>query len=133
MLTLLALLAIRVYGGKYIERKYGTWDCGFEGINSRMQYTATGFSKPVKIVFRILFRPSRKTEAIGGTDYYPDRIEYKVASESIFEKYVYLPAYSRVRTFSRKAKFLVQTGSIHNYLIYIFITILVLMAYNRFV
>lgn len=133
VLTLFALLAIRVYGGKYIERKYGTWDCGFEGINSRMQYTATGFSKPIKIVFRILFRPSRKTEAIGGTDYYPDRIEYKVASESIFEKYVYLPAYSRVRTFSRKAKFLVQTGSIHNYLIYIFITILVLMAYNRFV
>ena len=133
ILTLLALLAIRVFGGKYVERKYGTWDCGFEGINSRMQYTAAGFSKPIKIVFRILFRPSRKTEAIGGTYYYPDRIEYKVESESIFEKYVYLPAFSRIRTFSRRTKFFVQTGNIQNYLVYIFITILALMAYNRFV
>ncbi len=131
--TLLALCIIRIFGGKYVERKYGTWDCGFEALNSRMQYTATGFSKPIKIVFRILFRPSRKTEVKGGTKYYPDRIEYVVASESIFEKYVYLPAITRIRAFSRRAKFIVQTGKIHNYLLYIFVTILALMAYNRFV
>lgn len=133
ILTLLTLLSLRFFGGKYIERKYGTWDCGFEAINSRMQYTATGFSKPIKIVFRILFRPSRKTEAKGGTKYYPGRIAYTVASESIFEKYVYQPVFKRVRVFSRRTKFLVQTGNIHNYLIYIFATILVLMAYNRFI
>ena len=133
VLTLLTLLALRIFGGKYIERKYGTWDCGIETINSRMQYTATGFSKPIKIVFRILFRPSRKTETQGGTHYHPHRIAYTVASESIFEKYLYQPVYIRIRGFSRRTKFLVQTGNISNYLIYIFAAILALMAYNRLV
>lgn len=133
VITVLTLLALRIFGGKYIERKYGTWDCGLEAINSRMQYTAAGFSKPIKIVFRILFRPSRKTETQGGTHYHPHRIAYTVASESIFEKYLYQPVYIRIRGFSRRTKFLVQTGNISNYLIYIFTAILALMAYNRLV
>ncbi len=131
-LSLLVLAAIRILGGRYVERKYGTWDCGFEALNSRMQYTATGFSKPIKIVFRILFRPSRKTEIKGGV-YHPSSIEYVMDSESIFEKYLYLPALIRVKLFSRRTKFLVQTGNIQSYLIYIFITILGLLAYNKFV
>lgn len=131
--SLFALLIIRIVAGKYMERKFGTWDCGFEALNSRMQYTATGFSKPIKIVFRMLFRPSRKTELKGGSRYQPEEIEYTTTSEAIFEKYAYRPAFQQIKTFSRRAKFLVQTGKIYNYLIYIFITILALMAYNRFV
>ncbi len=131
--VLLALWVIRIIGGKIPERKVGTWDCGFEAINSRMQYTATGFSKPIKIVFRILFRPSRKTELKGGSRYQPEDIEYTTTSESIFEKYAYRPAFEQITAFSRRVKYFVQTGNIHNYLIYIFVTILVLMAYNRFV
>lgn len=131
-LAALTLAGIRIFGGRYIERKYGTWDCGFEALNARMQYTAAGFSKPIKIVFRILFRPSRRTEIKGGV-YHPNSIEYVMDSESIFEKYFYLPAFIRVKLFSRRTKFLVQTGNIQNYLIYIFITVLALLAYNKFV
>ncbi|MDD4583550.1 MAG: hydrogenase 4 subunit B, partial [Eubacteriales bacterium] len=128
---LAALLIIRIIGGKYIERTYGTWDCGFEAIDERMQYSATGFSKPIKIVFKILFRPSRKTQVTGDSLYHPESIEYTISSESLIEKYFYEPVYMRIRAFSRRTKFIVQTGSIHNYLLYIFVTILVLMAYNR--
>lgn len=133
VVSLLTLIAVRIIGGKYLERRYGSWDCGFEALNPRMQYTATGFSKPIKIVFRILFRPSRKTELKGGSRYQPDEIEYTTTSESIFEKYAYRPAFQQIITFSRRAKFFVQTGKIHNYLIYIFVAVLALMAYNRFV
>ncbi|HZK02093.1 MAG TPA: proton-conducting transporter membrane subunit, partial [Anaerovoracaceae bacterium] len=132
-LVLLTLLVIRIFGGKYIERKYGTWDCGFEALNSRMQYTSTGFSKPIKIIFRILFRPSRRTIIKGGTSYHPERVEYTVDSESIFERYIYEPVFVRARILSRRTKFIVQTGNIQSYLIYIFVTVLVLMAYNRFI
>ena len=132
VVILSALLVIRLIGGKYIERKYGTWDCGFEALNSRMQYSATGFSKPIRIVLKILYRPGREVEIEeGASSYFPISIKYKVSTEPIFERYFYDPILRMVKNFSRRVKFSVQTGSIHAYLIYIFITVLVLMIYNR--
>lgn len=131
VLILAALLVIRLVGGKYIERKYGTWDCGFEALNSRMQYSATGFAKPVEIVFRILFRPSRELRVEGDHPYHPESIEYKVSTEPIFEKYIYAPVLQLVKVLSKRVKYAVQTGSVHMYLIYIFIAVLALLLYNR--
>ncbi|MGI6751678.1 MAG: proton-conducting transporter membrane subunit [Anaerovoracaceae bacterium] len=132
IIIVLSLIALRIFGGRYKERRYGTWDCGFQALNARMQYTATGFSKPLKIILRILFRPSRQTSIKEGTIYHPKVIEYKMDSESIFEKYLYLPVVVKAKLLSRRTKFIVQTGKIHNYLLYIFITLLALMSYNRF-
>jgi hydrogenase-4 component B len=131
-ITAVTLLVLRLIGGKYSERKYGTWDCGYEALNPRMQYTATGFSKPIRIVFRALYRAGREvgTEE-GKSPYFPASIKYKVTTESIFENYLYKPLIDMVKNFSRKIKFTVQTGSIHAYLIYIFLAVLVLMVYNR--
>ncbi|WP_088228340.1 proton-conducting transporter membrane subunit [Desulfosporosinus sp. FKB] len=131
-IILLALIVIRIVGGKYIERRYGTWDCGFEALNSRMQYSATGFSKPIKIVFRALFRPVRKTIVEGDSMYHPESIMYSTTVTSIFEDYLYEPLYRALLRFSKRTKFRVQTGSIHNYLLYIFALVLLLMLYNRF-
>ena len=127
-----ALLLTRIIGGKYKSRRYGTWDCGFgTPLNSRMQYTATGFSKPIRIVFRILFRPSRKLSVEGINPYHPEKMEYKVSTEPVFERYIYNPILYFLKVSSRKIKFRVQTGSVHLYLIYIFIAVLALMLYNR--
>lgn len=131
-IIIIALLIIRVIGGKYIERKYGTWDCGFVALNSRMQYTSIGFSKPVKIVFRILLRPSREIHVTGAQLYHPETIEYTVSSGSLIEKYFYNPLYEKITKYSRKIKYTVQTGYIRIYLLYIFLAIVILMAYNRF-
>ena len=130
---LFALLVIRIIGGKYRERKYGTWDCGFEALNSRMQYSATGFSNPIEIVFKILFRPSRKLKVEGKLAYHPESIEYTTVWESIFEKHLYNPIFYVIKMLSRRTKFIIQTGSIHSYLLYIFVVVLVLMMYNTFV
>lgn len=127
------LLVIRLFGGKYSERKYGTWDCGFAGLNSRMQYSASGFSNPIEIVFRILFRPTRKIKIEGNLAYHPESIEYTRTFDSIFEKHLYNPAFDVMKMFSKRTKFIIQTGSIHSYLLYIFVVILVLMLYNTFV
>ena len=128
----IAWLGIRALGGPCLERKYGTWDCGCSGLSSRMQYTATGFSKPVKIVFRMLYRPTKHFAVTGEQTYHPDSMEYHTGMESIFEKYIYRPLYRRAKAISRKTKFRVQTGNIHSYLVYIFAAVLILMAYNRF-
>ncbi len=130
---LFALLVIRIIGGKYSERKYGTWDCGFEALNSRMQYSAAGFSNPIEIVFKILFRPSRKLKVEGKLAYHPESIEYTTVWESIFEKHLYNPIFYVIKMLSRRTKFIIQTGSIHSYLLYIFVVVLVLMMYNTFV
>lgn len=131
-IVLVSMLFLRIAGGKYIKRKYGTWDCGYEALNARMQYTATGFSKPLKIVFRILFRPTRARKTSGDLPYHPEKIEYFVTSESIFEKYLYEPSVKFLQQLSQKTKDTVQTGSIRRYLTYIFLTLIALMLYNIF-
>lgn len=131
-IIIIAVMIIRVIGGKYIERRYGTWDCGFEALNSRMQYTATGFSKPIKIVFRVLFSPSREIHVTGTQLYHPETIKYTVSSGSLIEKYFYHPFYKKITKYSRKIKYTVQTGNIRLYLFYIFLAVVILMAYNRF-
>ena len=129
----IAYWLIRLLFGKSVERKFGTWDCGFKALNSRMQYSSGGYSKPLNIVFRFLFRPTRKLMKKGEHAYHPEKMEYVMTTESIFEKYMYEPLMQLLKNISKMAKSKVQTGSIHAYLIYIFVAVLVLMLYNRLV
>ncbi|HHX51014.1 MAG TPA: hydrogenase 4 subunit B [Clostridia bacterium] len=128
----LCYVIIRITGRRYQERKYGTWDCGFQELSPRMQYSATGFSKPLRIVFRSLYRPIRELEIEEGpSPYFPLSLTYRVATESIFEKYFYNPLLRFVSKFSVRTKLSIQTGSIHLYLLYILIAIMSVMLYNR--
>jgi len=132
IIILAAAAVIRLVGGKATERKCGTWDCGFGELSPRMQYTATGFTKPLRIVLRILYRPGRELEIEeGDSSYFPLSKKYSVWTEPIFEKYVYGPLLNAVKKFSLRIKLSVQTGSTHAYLVYIFIAVLALMLYNR--
>jgi NADH:ubiquinone oxidoreductase subunit 5 (subunit L)/multisubunit Na+/H+ antiporter MnhA subunit len=132
LLIIFTLIFIRLFGGKKNQRSYGTWDCGFKALTPRMQYTATGFSKPIRIVFRAIFRPSRELEVEeGATPYTPKSMRYIVSTEHPFEKYLYRPVYYAIKRFSRKLGAAVQTGSLHAYLLYLFAAVLLLLAYYR--
>ncbi|MEL7654879.1 MAG: proton-conducting transporter membrane subunit [Bacillota bacterium] len=133
LIVVIALMLLRLLGGSYQERKYGTWDCGFRSLNSRMQYTGTAFSKPIKIVFKIFYKSSRDLKLQGDHPYHPESMEYTITTESVFEKYIYVPLLIWVTKWSKRLKFMIQTGSVHTYLVYIFITVLILMLYNRVV
>ncbi|MCX8130669.1 MAG: hydrogenase 4 subunit B [Clostridia bacterium] len=124
------LLIVNLLKGKAQKRVYKTWDCGYRALDSRMQYSATGFSKPLRIVFRALYRPNREFEVeSGATEYFFKSAQYKVSTQSIFEKYMYEPIIKNVINFARRTRFLIQTGSIHTYLIYIFVVIVVMFIY----
>lgn len=126
----IVLILVKIIGRRSRERKYGTWDCGFVGLNPRMQYTATGFSKPIRIVFRALYMPNRELKTEEGTSpYYHKSMKYVVSTQSLFEKYFYLPVVNLVTKFLRKTRLSIQTGSVHTYLIYIFVTVIILLAY----
>jgi len=131
VVVLLTLLFLRGIGGKYSQRIYGTWDCGFKALTPRMQYSGRAFSKPIKIVFRMFIKSTRELKLVGDAVYHPESIEYNVKTESALEKNVYLPFIRGVSALSEKLKFMIQTGSVHAYLLYIFAAVLVLMLYNR--
>ncbi|HYF81886.1 MAG TPA: hydrogenase 4 subunit B [Clostridia bacterium] len=123
-------ILVKLAGGHSKERKYGTWDCGFVGLNPRMQYSATGYSKPLRIVLKPLYMPGReiKTEE-GASPYYHKSIKYIVSTQSLFELYFYAPIIRLFAQFSKRTRHSIQTGSIHAYLIYIFVTMIALLVY----
>jgi hypothetical protein len=130
ILTVIVFLFVRFTGRQTKERKYNTWDCGFRNLNSRMQYSATGFSKPLRIVLRAIFRPTRELQIEeGSSPYYPKSMHYVVTTQSVFEKYLYIPLTTFFARSTKKVRGAVQTGSIHTYLIYIFITTAAFLLY----
>ena len=44
-------------------RRVPTWGCGGE-LTARTEYTATAFSKPLMMIFRAIYRPTREVEAL---------------------------------------------------------------------
>ena len=130
LLFAVLLLVLLVLFPKMKIRKYVTWDCGFESLDSKMQYSATGFSKPARIVFRSILKPQRELKVLEGKKPYSiSAAKYTVSTISIFEKYFYDPVIKIIMRFARKTRFVIQTGSIHTYLLYIFITILLMFVY----
>lgn len=131
LLAIAVFCVVGIIGSDRKMRRYGTWDCGFSSLNPRMQYSATGFSKPLRIVFRALYKPSRELHIEEGpSPYYHKSMKYVVSTEPIFEKYLYRPLTEFFTNFTRITRLKIQTGSIHTYLIYIFITILAMLVYN---
>lgn len=130
MLVLLAglgVLAARVLGGALTVRRYKTWGCGIN-LSPRMEYTATGFVQPIKRVFSTIYQPTVKleTELLEESKYFAKRRRFEFHIEPLFQKYLYDPV---VRFFSVAADRLrvVQAGSLHLYLAYIFVTLIVLL------
>jgi hydrogenase-4 component B len=131
---ILGVAAIGVYIGlgKSKIRKYNTWDCGYYKIGPRNEYTATGFSKPFRIAFNFFLMPYRKVEKTRESPYYVKSFKYETFTISVFKKYIYVPLMGAILG---TAKFMrrLQPGSIHVYIAYIFITILLLIIFmNKF-
>src|ERR1051325_7039967 len=104
-----------------------TWDCGLQGLTPQMEYTATGFSKPIRMIFKTLFRPQREVQReYDYSPYFAKTIRFESHVEEIFERRIYRPLNRMVLRFSRRMRAL-QAGSIQAYLIYIFVTLLLLL------
>jgi hydrogenase-4 component B len=115
--TLAAVLASR---RRLALRRVPTWGCGTE-LSARTQYTATAFSKPLVMIFRTVYRPTRQVEARAeSSPYYPSEVRYRSAIEPTFERYVYGPVLRAVLRVATGMKAL-QAGSLHAYLAYVLV------------
>lgn len=123
----LGLLLARIFGGALMVRRYKTWGCGIN-LSPRMEYTATGFVQPIKRVFGTIYRPTVKleTEFLEESKYFAKRRRFEFHIEPLFQKYLYDPV---VLFFSVAADRLrvIQAGSLHLYLAYIFVALIVLL------
>ncbi|MFA5143562.1 MAG: proton-conducting transporter membrane subunit [Candidatus Omnitrophota bacterium] len=109
-----------------------TWDCGYYKLDSRTEYTATAFSKPFRIAFNFFLKPYRKTEKIRESFYHVKSFKYEVYTTLLFKEYIYEPILRAVFKISDTLKRM-QSGSIHLYIAYIFITMIALIIFmSRF-
>ncbi len=134
---LLALwLAIFGFAGIAIYRIFGrgksviykTWDCGYYKLDSRNEYTSTAFSKPFRIAFSFFLLPYRKTQKIRESFYHVKSFTYETHTTKVFKKYIYDPMVVLVFKIAKSMR-RIQPGSIHLYLGYIFITVLLLIIF----
>jgi formate hydrogenlyase subunit 3/multisubunit Na+/H+ antiporter MnhD subunit len=123
MLVVLAATSIlvrRVYRRKV--RRAPAWDCGFGRIDARMQDTAEGFGQPIRHIFQAFFTMER--ELPSPFDHAP---RYRVVVGDRIWRALYEPVGGIVQRVADSLAWL-QQGRISAYLLYSFITLVVLLA-----
>jgi hydrogenase-4 component B len=119
----------RLFGSNTQIRRGPTWDCGLRGLTPQMEYTATGFSKPIRMIFKALFRPRREVQReYDYSPYFAKTLRFESHVEEVFEQHVYRPVRIWIWRASRRMRAL-QAGTIQAYLIYIFVTLLLLLIF----
>ncbi len=126
-----ALLMAAVIGGRLRKRFYKTWGCGIN-LKPRMEYTATGFTQPIKQVFDMIYRPTVKleTEMLEESRYFAKRMRFETHISPVFQRYLYDPIVRVLQGLADRVR-VIQSGSLHVYLAYIFVTLLVLLLWVR--
>ena len=124
----LGIAGILVVRRAVLVRRVPTWGCGGE-LGPQTEYTATAFSKPLMMIFRAVYRPTRRVEALGDTSpYFPREVRYHAEIEPTFERYVYGPLTRGVFDVADRMKVL-QAGSLHAYLGYVIALVLTLVLF----
>jgi len=116
-------LVRRFYHGRL--RRTQAWDCGYWFQSPRAQDTAEGFSQPIRRIFGPAFRMERHIPSIRD-----EQPIYSVKVEDHFWYWLYLPVARLVDAISGLIV-RVQGGRIAIYLLYSFITLIILLLVAR--
>jgi hydrogenase-4 component B len=105
-----------------------TWECGYGGLEPTMQATAGSFSHSIATIFAPILHYSTRFQ-ISGKDrrHFPEQIQVETEISSLLESSIYSPIINSVRLLSGHFSKL-QAGSIHLYLLYVFITLIALLT-----
>jgi hypothetical protein len=120
VLATTSILVRRVYRRKV--RRAPAWDCGFGRGDARMQDTAEGFGQPIRHIFQAFFTIERELPA--PFDRAP---RYRVEVGDRIWRALYEPVGGIVQRIADSLAWL-QQGRISAYLLYSFITLVVLLA-----
>ena len=132
MLLALLPLAMWILRVNRKTRVGDSWGCGRIGQTPRMEYTATAFAEPLRRVFSELYRPTKELTI----DFHPDSkyfvqsIEYRSDITPWFEKALYEPFLGAIRFLAAATRQL-QSGSLHMYLVYVTVALVILLFAAR--
>ncbi len=130
MIFLAILVFARLAGGKRKIVYAESWDCGIPGLTPRMQYTATAFTKPLRIIYKRIYLPNRDLKvSYLLKPFFVKSIRYGGEITPFFERYLYEPATRFIQLAAGKIKML-QSGSLQLYLGYILITLILLLIFG---
>jgi NADH:ubiquinone oxidoreductase subunit 5 (subunit L)/multisubunit Na+/H+ antiporter MnhA subunit len=132
-LVFLATIVLSVLIGRQLVRRFyhgrtrrtRAWDCGYYFQGPRAQDTAEGFSQPIRRIFGPAFRMERHLPSG-----YDEKPYYMVKVEDHFWHWLYLPVAWLADAVSGLIV-RVQGGRIAIYLLYSFITLIVLLLVAR--
>ncbi|MCY0888163.1 MAG: proton-conducting transporter membrane subunit [Alicyclobacillaceae bacterium] len=133
VMALLSLWLFRRYGNRASGKKARTvgpvWSGGMT-VDGRMAYTASGYSKPVRIAFQQLFRTSRQLSVTEGDEHFPKRLLYVHRIPPFAETYLYRPLVSALLVAANVIR-KVQNGQVQSYMAYLFLTLLFVLFLVR--
>lgn len=110
-----------------LEVRPGTWDCGYAAPTPRMQYTPTSFTQPLVLLFQGLLRTSRTVKAPRGV--FAGPASASSANPDVVQQSWFRPLFRQVAL--RLGAFrLIQHGSVHLYILYIALTLIVLLFWK---
>jgi formate hydrogenlyase subunit 3/multisubunit Na+/H+ antiporter MnhD subunit len=120
-IVFITLLTVRLLYHRRI-RQVTPWDCGYGQLTARMQDTAEGFGQPIRHIFGAFFEVQR--ELPSPFDRAP---RYRVAVYDRIWQHLYLPIAPLLQRATDAVAWL-QQGRISTYLLYSFVTLVVLLA-----
>ena len=114
--------------GRLEARRADPWDCGFGGLNARMQYSCTGFAMPFRRIFQPVFDVEETIEEqkSGPDGFHTQRLRYQLRVSDRSWAFVYQPVARSVLNLSKWAS-RIQTGNIRTYIAYSFFTLIILL------
>ncbi len=119
--VLITMLGVRLFYHRRVRRG-APWDCGFVRLDARMQDTAEGFGQPIRHIFAPFFTMER--ELPSPFDHAP---RYRVTVGDRIWRGLYEPIGAIVQRVADAFAWL-QQGRIATYLLYSFVTLIVLLA-----
>jgi hydrogenase-4 component B len=124
-----SIFAVKIVSGKRLVKVGRTWDCGSD-LNSRMEITATGFSRSIITVFKGVLMPTKQVSVEyrdADMRYFAKANTVKLGIKDIYGAYFYRPIQKLVTTTADKVK-AIQGGNVNAYILYIFLTLIVLIC-----
>ena len=114
------------------RRVSDSWGCGRVGQTARMEYTATAFAEPLKRVFAEIYRPMKEltVDFHPESKYFVQSIEYRSEITPWFDRALYRP-FLQSATFVAQQVRRLQAGSLHLYLLYIAVALILLLIVAR--
>jgi formate hydrogenlyase subunit 3/multisubunit Na+/H+ antiporter MnhD subunit len=131
MASVVAAVFLLAHARRKDIRRAPLWDCGFEKVTERMQYTSTAFSMPFRRIFGFLFSVKETARPSGGRKAWPftGGFTYQLRLRDRTWHALYTPIADAAFRLAKAAGRL-QHGRIQIYLMYSFITLIILLVFS---